>query len=62
MAKDVGRMIGEAVGRTAREVAQARIGSGRGRSGGTLTAGKGVAVGVGLAALAPLAGKAVGKG
>src|SRR5436305_5748622 len=61
MAMDVGRVVGTAVGRTAREVVKGRI-SGR-RSGGALSGGKGLAAGVGLAVLAPLAGKAaVGAG
>src|SRR3954453_5767308 len=59
MAMDVGRMIGTAVGKTAREGAQARLGSRkRGRGGGGLSGGMGVAAGVGLATLVPVAAKA----
>jgi uncharacterized membrane protein len=54
MAKDVGDLIGTAIGKVARETVQSVAQSKR-RSGNGLSGGKGLAAGVGLASLAPLA-------
>jgi uncharacterized membrane protein len=60
MAKDVGDLIGTAIGKVAREavqsVAQSKRGNGHGLSGG-----KGLAAGAGLASLAPIAFKGARK-
>jgi uncharacterized membrane protein len=57
MAKDVGDLIGTAIGRVARETAQS-VAANRKRGGGlNLSGGRGLAAGAGLASLAPLAYK-----
>jgi uncharacterized membrane protein len=57
MAKDVGDLIGTAIGRVARETAQS-VAANRKRGGGLdLSGGRGLAAGAGLASLAPLAYK-----
>jgi uncharacterized membrane protein len=57
MAKDVGDLIGTAIGRVARETMQT-VASNHKRGGGpSLSGGKGLAAGAGLASLAPLAYK-----
>jgi uncharacterized membrane protein len=61
MAKDVGDVIGTALGRIAREAAESVSSNAKKASNGPLSGGKGVAAGVGLAALAPLAARGVGK-
>jgi uncharacterized membrane protein len=57
MAKDLGDAIGTALGKVAREAAQTVSDNARNRSNGPLSGSKGVAAGVGLVALAPLATK-----
>jgi uncharacterized membrane protein len=61
MAKDVGEVIGSALGKVAREAAENVARNARKASKGPLSGGKGVVAGVGLAALAPLAAKGAGK-
>jgi uncharacterized membrane protein len=61
MAKDLADVVGTALGRVARESVQTVSESARKRSNGTLSGSKGVAAGVGLVALAPLAVKGAGK-
>jgi Polyketide cyclase / dehydrase and lipid transport len=56
MAKDVGDLIGAALGRAARETMQS-VASGKKRSSMDLSGGKGLAAGAGIASLAPLAFK-----
>ena len=56
MAKDVGDLIGTAIGRVARETVQSVAANKRGK-GSPLSGGKGLAAGAGLASLAPLAYK-----
>jgi uncharacterized membrane protein len=58
MAKDVGDLIGTAIGRVARETVQSVAASNKKRGGGiNLSGGRGLAAGAGLASLAPLAYK-----
>jgi hypothetical protein len=57
MAKDVGDVIGAALGRAARETMQSVASSGKKRSNIGLSGGKGLAAGAGIASLAPLAFK-----
>jgi uncharacterized membrane protein len=61
MAKDLGDAIGTALGKVAREAVGSVSANGRGRSSGPLSGAKGVAAGVGVAALAPIAAKGAGK-
>ena len=62
MAKDLGDVIGTALGRAARDAADTIATNARKSStNGSLTGAKGFAVGAGLAALAPLAAKGAGK-
>jgi uncharacterized membrane protein len=61
MGKDVGEVIGTALGRMAREAAENVASNARKASKGPLSGGKGVAAGVGLAALAPIAARGAGK-
>jgi uncharacterized membrane protein len=61
MAKDVGDVIGTALGRIAREAAENVASNARRASKGPLSGGRGVAAGIGLAALAPLAARGAGK-
>ena len=62
MAKDLGDAIGTALGRAARDAAQTVATNARKSSkNGSLSGAKGLAVGAGLAALAPLAVKGAGK-
>ncbi|MFL5839627.1 MAG: SRPBCC family protein [Thermoleophilaceae bacterium] len=61
MAKDLADVVGTALGRVARETVQTVSENARKRSNGTLSGSKGVAAGVGLVALAPLAVKGAGK-
>jgi uncharacterized membrane protein len=61
MAKDLGDAIGTALGKAAREAVESVASNARGRSNGMLSGGKGVAAGMGLAALAPVAAKGAGK-
>jgi uncharacterized membrane protein len=56
MAKDVGDLIGTAIGRVARETVQS-VAQNKRRNGHGLSGGKGLAAGAGLASLAPLAFK-----
>ena len=60
MAKDLGDAIGTALGKAAREAVQNVSASTRGRN-GALSGMKGVAAGVGAAALVPVAAKGAGK-
>jgi uncharacterized membrane protein len=60
MAKDVGDLIGTAIGRVARETVQSVAQSKR-RNGHGLSGGKGLAAGAGLASLAPMAFKGARK-
>lgn len=57
MAKDVGDLIGTAIGRVARETMQTVASNHKRRGGPSLSGGKGLAAGAGLASLAPLAYK-----
>lgn len=57
MAKDVGDVIGSALGRVAREAAQSVSGNAKKASDGPLSGAKGLAAGAAVAALAPLAVK-----
>src|SRR3954468_1329559 len=61
MAKDLGDVIGHAVGRVAREAVDTVSSSARKASNGPLSGPKGLAAGAGLVALAPLAAKSAGK-
>jgi uncharacterized membrane protein len=61
MAKDLGDVIGHAVGRVAREAVQTVSSNARKASNGPLSGPKGLAAGAGLVALAPLAAKGAGK-
>ena len=61
MAKDLGDAIGVALGRSAREVVQTVSQNARRAKKGPLSGGRGVAAGVGLAALAPVVTKGAGK-
>jgi len=62
MSKDLGDAIGTAIGRAARDAASNVASNARKSSkNGSLTGAKGLAAGVGLAALAPLAVKGAGK-
>jgi uncharacterized membrane protein len=54
MGKDVGDLIGTAIGKVARETVQS-VAQGKRRNGGPLSGGKGLAAGAGLVSLAPLA-------
>jgi uncharacterized membrane protein len=54
MGKDVGDLIGTAIGKVARETMQS-VAQGKQRNGGPLSGGKGLAAGAGLVSLAPLA-------
>src|SRR3954470_17535999 len=56
MAKDVGDLIGTAIGRVARETMQT-VASNKSRNGHGLSGGRGLAAGAGLASLAPMAFK-----
>src|SRR5262245_16863487 len=57
MAKDVGDLIGTAIGRVARETAQSVAASKKRGKGMNLSGGRGLAAGAGLASLAPIAFK-----
>src|SRR6478609_12131440 len=58
MAKDVGDLIGTAIGRVARETVQSVAANNKKRGGGiNLSGGRGLAAGAGLASLAPIAFK-----
>jgi hypothetical protein len=59
MAKDVGDLIGTAIGRVAKETVQTLASNNRSRGAPSLSGGKGLAAGAGLASLAPLAYKGV---
>jgi uncharacterized membrane protein len=62
MAKDVvADVVGIALGRVAREAVQTVSSNARKRSSGPLNGTKGIAAGIGLAALAPVAAKGAGK-
>jgi uncharacterized membrane protein len=61
MANDLADVVGTALGRVARETVQTVSENARKRSNGTLSGSKGIATGVGLVALAPLAVKGAGK-
>jgi uncharacterized membrane protein len=62
MAKDVvADVVGIALGRVAREAVQTVSSNARKRSSGSLNGTKGIAAGIGLAALAPVAAKGAGK-
>ena len=61
MAKDLGDVIGNAIGKVAREAVETVAANGRGRSNGSLSGAKGLAAGVGVAALAPVAARGAGK-
>src|SRR3954451_11649430 len=57
MAKDVGDLIGTAIGRVARETVQSVASNNKRKGGPNLSGGKGLAAGAGLATLVPLAFK-----
>src|SRR5215211_2975510 len=57
MAKDVGDVIGTAIGRVARETVQSVASAKKRGNGFNLSGGKGLAAGAGLASLAPIAFK-----
>jgi uncharacterized membrane protein len=57
MAKDVGDLIGTAIGRVAKETVQTLASNNKSRGAPNLSGGKGLAAGAGLATLAPLAFK-----
>src|SRR5215208_2398393 len=57
MAKDVGDLIGTAIGRIARETVQSVAATKKRGNGMNLSGGKGLAAGAGLASLAPVAFK-----
>src|SRR3954451_17042080 len=59
MAKDVGDLIGTAIGRVAKETVQTLASNNMSRGAPSLSGGKGLAAGAGLATLAPLAFKGV---
>jgi uncharacterized membrane protein len=59
MAKDVGDLIGTAIGRVARETMQTVASNHKSRGAPNLSGGKGLAAGAGLVSLAPLAYKGV---
>jgi uncharacterized membrane protein len=59
MAKDVGDLIGTAIGRVAKETVQTLASNNKSRGAPSLSGGKGLAAGAGLATLAPLAFKGV---
>src|SRR3954464_7315656 len=61
MAKDLGDVIGHAVGRVAREAVDSVSSNARKASNGPLSGPKGLAAGAGLVALAPLAAKGAGR-
>lgn len=61
MAKDLGDAIGTALGKVAREAVGSVSANTRGKSDGALSGARGVAAGVGVAALAPMAAKGAGK-
>src|SRR3954449_12794932 len=61
MAKDLGDVIGHAVGRVAREAGDSVSTNARKASNGPLSGPKGLAAGAGLVALAPLAAKGAGR-
>src|SRR3954470_19292954 len=61
MAKDLGDVIGHAVGRVAREAVDSVSSNARKASNGPLSGPKGLAAGAGLVALAPLAAKSAGR-
>jgi uncharacterized membrane protein len=61
MAKDLGDVIGSAIGSAARDVAETMASNAKKASKGPLSGGKGVAAGIGLAALAPVAVRGAGK-
>src|SRR3954454_21204302 len=61
MAKDLGDVIGHAVGRVAREAVDSVSSNARKASNGPLSGPKGLAAGAGLVALAPLADKGAGR-
>jgi len=61
MATDVADMVGSALGRVARETVETVSTNARKRTNGTLSGTKGIATGIGLVALAPLAAKGAGK-
>lgn len=61
MAKDLGDAIGTALGKVAREAVGNVASSARSKSNGSLSGGKGIAAGVGVAALAPVAAKGASK-
>src|SRR2546423_12067425 len=61
MAKDLGDVIGSAIGHAAREAVETVSSNGRRRSSNPLTGPAGLAAGAGLVALAPLAGKGASK-
>jgi uncharacterized membrane protein len=61
MAKDLGDVIGSAIGQAAREAVETVSSNGRRRSSNPLTGPAGLAAGAGLVALAPLAGKGASK-
>src|ERR1051325_2206196 len=61
MAKDLGDAIGTALGKVAREAVGSVSTNTRGKSNGPLSGAKGLAAGVGVAALAPVAAKGAGK-
>jgi uncharacterized membrane protein len=61
MAKDLGDAIGTALGKVAREAVETVSANARGHSNGAFSGAKGVAAGVGVAALAPVAAKGAGK-
>jgi len=61
MAKDLGDVVGTALGKVAREAVESVSANARGRSNGSFSGAKGLAAGVGVAALAPMAAKGAGK-
>src|SRR6185437_8348862 len=61
MAKDLGDAIGTALGKVAREAVGSVSANTRGKSDGALSGARGIAAGVGVAALAPMAAKGAGK-
>src|SRR3954469_14116944 len=60
MAKDIGDVVKAPLGPAVKEATKSVGGSGRKRSNGPLSGGRGLAAGAGLAALAPLASKGAG--
>src|SRR3954453_7568029 len=59
MAKDVGDVIGAAIGRVAKETVQTLASNNKSRGAPSLSGGKGLAAGGGLATLAPIAFKGI---